>query len=399
MNRGFDLWAFAILIVSLVAPSAGALADLQPPQAPPAAEALRSQAPEQVNDVATQAHTAAVAAVANAVRQADSWGAQILHAVPQAPSLPPADDAPEIYPPGEYRPPSRQALLAEAAAGWDNTKKVIRNVPAPAQATDPLDLVVGTLDSLMGSLLLFLGYEPETASSDASGAAAPRAAGQQAREGFVQAVAEAAKPALMLFLMTGSTLGAAAIDLRPSMRRQLLLGPMPFYSRLKRKDLLEHGAREKLHEIIDKEPGVTLQELVDRLQASRNAVAYHLYVMERQSLIASKRIGRSRHYFINGGRFEEGVKQAMGTIKNPTTLGIGHFIRDNPGMPQKAICQRFVMSPTAAHWHLRKLEHAGLVNHAKSGKEVHYAATPLWGQLPPNAPAVVTTTFTPAASA
>ncbi|HVL88023.1 MAG TPA: MarR family transcriptional regulator [Candidatus Thermoplasmatota archaeon] len=275
----------------------------------------------------------------------------------------------------------------EAPTAQDVTSVVAQRRAVVEQAASGLaDRVAPVADPALG-LLSEARKAPESLPSTRAHAqpASPEAP-LDASLAMAAGAAVVASPLVSAALVGGATASSGAIDYRDA-RRGFLAAPMPFYSRLSRRELLVHDARSKLHETIRAEPGASLQDLVDRTGLSRSAVAYHLHLLERQGFVASERSGRARRYF-PAGAFGGDVKAAVGAVRNPKALAIGAFIRDHPDVPQRALCAQFLMSPTAAHWHLRKLEEAGLVQSERVGKEVRYRATALWGALPNQASAV-----------
>lgn len=188
--------------------------------------------------------------------------------------------------------------------------------------------------------------------------------------------AAAVAAALLAFWMAGSSgsLGAAAaVPTAPSLRK-LLPFASPLFTRFEKDTVLGHPKREALYALILQDPGVSLQSLCDATGLSRTAVTHHLRLLEMQHLIVSKRLGRSRHYYENGGRFGRDQKEAYAVLHNDRTRDVARFVRDHPGAIQKALCDGLGIQPSIAHWHLRRLLQARLVEAVRQGRTVAYRA-------------------------
>ncbi|HET6405433.1 MAG TPA: winged helix-turn-helix transcriptional regulator [Candidatus Thermoplasmatota archaeon] len=116
----------------------------------------------------------------------------------------------------------------------------------------------------------------------------------------------------------------------------------------------------------------------------RNTVTYHLRVLEREGLVSSARNGRNRLFFAPGALparaptedaaagSRQQVAAAYATLRHETTLAIAREIGANPGLDQKALCERVGLSPSLAHWHADRLVASGLVDKRREGRFVRY---------------------------
>lgn len=185
----------------------------------------------------------------------------------------------------------------------------------------------------------------------------------------------AAAAALLAFWLAGSSgsLGASAATASGgSQLRRLLPFASPLFTRFEKDTVLGHPKRENLYALILQDPGVSLQSLCDATGLSRTAVTHHLRLLEMQHLIVSKRLGRSRHYYENGGRFGRDQKEAYAVLHNARSKEVARYVRDNPGAIQKALCEALGIQPSIAHWHLRRLQQAQLVEAIRTGRTVAY---------------------------
>ncbi len=251
---------------------------------------------------------------------------------------------------------------------------------------DPLGLVVEQVEPVRetaeGLPVAVLG-EPET--EEATGAAPASAAVEQVIPDasvplLVGATAAAAAAVTILWLAGSSgSLGAGAAGaagtggkLAATDLRRLLPFASPLFTRFEKDTVLGHPKREALYALILQDPGVSLQSLCDSTGLSRTAVTHHLRLMELQHLIVSKRMGRSRHYYENGGRFGRDQKDAYAVLQNDRSKEVAQFVKQNPGAIQKAICAAVGVQASVAHWHLRRLQEAQIVEAVRNGRTVSY---------------------------
>lgn len=175
---------------------------------------------------------------------------------------------------------------------------------------------------------------------------------------------------LVAFWLAGSS-GSAGLATTSEMRR-VLPGASPLFTRFEKDTVLGHPKRERLYASIMQEPGITLQDLCTRANLSRTAVTHHLRLLEQQHLVVSKRLGRSRHYYENGGRYGRDQKEAYAVLQNERSRDVASFIQGNPGAIQKHICEALGIQASVAHWHVRRLQEANLVEPVRRGRTVSY---------------------------
>jgi DNA-binding transcriptional ArsR family regulator len=243
---------------------------------------------------------------------------------------------------------------------------------------DQVDPVEEAAASLQSTLLP--GAEPETSPPAPASASANRVEPAGAMPLLVASTAAAAAAVAVLWLAGSSgSLGAGAAGaagtggkLAGTDLRRLLPFASPLFTRFEKDTVLGHPKREALYALILQDPGVSLQSLCDSTGLSRTAVTHHLRLMELQHLVVSKRMGRNRHYFENGGRFGRDQKDAYAVLQNDRSREVADFVRRNPGAIQKAICAAVGVQPSVAHWHLRRLLEAQLVESVRNGRTVSY---------------------------
>ncbi|MEA3144050.1 MAG: hypothetical protein QOG31_1374 [Thermoplasmata archaeon] len=187
-------------------------------------------------------------------------------------------------------------------------------------------------------------------------------------------VAGAAGATFFAFWLAGSsgTVASGAAAAKSTELRRLLPFASPLFTRFEKETVLGHPRREALYALILQQPGVSLQALGEATSLSRTAVLHHLRLLEMQHLVVSKRMGRSRHYYENGGRYGRDAKEAYAILQNARSKEVAEFIRTHPGTMQKQLCEALAIQPSIAHWHVRRLQAAQLVDAVRSGRAVNY---------------------------
>jgi predicted ArsR family transcriptional regulator len=271
------------------------------------------------------------------------------------------------------------------SAGRPTVVLVLTTADQTLDSLDPLGLVGEQVEPVReaaeGLPTLLLPTADAQASEPAPATASVEAPASESQVPFIVAgTAAAAAAAVTLFWLAGSSgsIGAGAAGsagkLAGTDLRRLLPFASPLFTRFEKDTVLGHPKREALYALILQDPGVSLQSLCDSTGLSRTAVTHHLRLMELQHLIVSKRMGRSRHYYENGGRFGRDQKDAYAVLQNDRSKAVADFVKQNPGAIQKAVCASLGIQASVAHWHLKRLQEAQLVEAVRHGRTVSYFA-------------------------
>ena len=124
----------------------------------------------------------------------------------------------------------------------------------------------------------------------------------------------------------------------------------PFYSRLKKADIVGHEARHQILNRLEAEPGMTLGSIVDELGDSRSTVMYHLRVLEKEGLVRSQREGRSRLFYPHGAPAHPHI-EVEDSILQTVIL--------NPGSDISEIARELGTSKQLISYHVNKLSSSG----------------------------------------
>jgi DNA-binding MarR family transcriptional regulator len=167
-----------------------------------------------------------------------------------------------------------------------------------------------------------------------------------------------------------AVLGAAAYA---AFRWRYLLGGLfaPLYSRLSRDELLENETRCQLHDLIEDEPGLSTQELCDRVDAGWGNTVYHLQRLEQAGFVTSEKKGHHRRFYKNGDVGLDDI-EALGVLKNDNANKIARYLVDEPGAKQKDVCEALDISPSLAHKWISRMEEQDLVDSEREWRSKHY---------------------------
>ncbi|HVL48178.1 MAG TPA: ArsR family transcriptional regulator [Candidatus Thermoplasmatota archaeon] len=152
------------------------------------------------------------------------------------------------------------------------------------------------------------------------------------------------------------------------------------YTRIGRDEVLEHGKREEIYELIRANPGIHAHDVSAKAGIGWGTTVYHLKLLEDNRLVVSRRLGRYKRFYLNAGHITQN-KDAYAVLRNETGAALARAVRASPGVIQKDLCAALGVQPSLVSWHMDKLEGAGLVKKVKEGRIVRYYAGPAWEGL------------------
>lgn len=176
---------------------------------------------------------------------------------------------------------------------------------------------------------------------------------------------------LPAFIWIAASTGAALVLLVLA-RRLIALSLIPLLSRIAHDDIYHNEARRTIHELVTTEPGLCLNDLVGRTGYSRNAVSYHLFVLEKEEVVVSVKDGKYRRYFVRNGRYVNGAKSVVAALRNATTLRLARTILERPGAIQRDLCVALGSTPSATCWHAKRLLDLGVIRKERVANTVRY---------------------------
>ena len=138
--------------------------------------------------------------------------------------------------------------------------------------------------------------------------------------------------------------------------------------RLSLEEVLENENRNKIIDIVLKEPGVHFNELLRRTDMAAGNLVWHLDILETYKVIGKKRIGKFIAYF------PYYQKNPISNIdlklsKSKLTLEILEMIEENPGIWNNMIKKKFKVDHKTIHYHVKKLKELNLIKQEKDGRK------------------------------
>ncbi len=136
----------------------------------------------------------------------------------------------------------------------------------------------------------------------------------------------------------------------------LILPAVLLYARIRRDQVLDHFVRGRVFGDIEGHPGASYREIMDALHLANGVASYHLYVLEREKFIASRRAGSARVYYPP----DQPPRAEMSGL-SPVQARIMALVRESPGVSQSDIARRLGTRRQNAHHNVRRLSQAGVV--------------------------------------
>jgi hypothetical protein len=163
-------------------------------------------------------------------------------------------------------------------------------------------------------------------------------------------------------------------------------------SRIPATAVLEHPFRQALLETIRREPGIAFLELYHCFRPHPSfgpglgygSLMYHLQQLERGRHITTRKSGRFRRHYEDGGPWN-GATSALAVLQTPTAGALARIIQAWPGLCQQEVYERFrLVRPVtrqAVGYQLERLVALGLATMTGDGSRRIYHPTPLLERL------------------
>lgn len=135
-----------------------------------------------------------------------------------------------------------------------------------------------------------------------------------------------------------------------------IVGPM--YSKLNSSDILCNSARSDIYNLIDANPGITLGAITRELNLKNGTANHHLYILEREGYIKSRKTGKFRRFYNMDYRpsgYNEIQDQILGKV------------RENPGITQSGLARELHHSRQLINYHMNDLVDNRIVKLEKRG--------------------------------
>jgi predicted transcriptional regulator len=125
---------------------------------------------------------------------------------------------------------------------------------------------------------------------------------------------------------------------------------LPLYTKMRKKDVLDHFVRGEIYGYIKVNPGDNYTTIKKNLDLSNSTLTYHLSVLEREELIKSWSNNGNKYFY------PADVKVPGNGSKNPSIHdAILKSIKESPGISVRDVAAVNGISTQLANYHIRKL--------------------------------------------
>ncbi len=138
---------------------------------------------------------------------------------------------------------------------------------------------------------------------------------------------------------------------------------LPFYTRMKKEEVLNHEVRELVYDYVQTHPGEHFRGILTKLGLTNGTLIHHLNTLERQNFIKSERDGPFKRFYPTGRNLTEEVLEINGL-----QLKILDTVKSNPGVTQKDLARMLNTSAPTINYHVRALHMVRLLNLKRDGK-------------------------------
>ncbi len=138
--------------------------------------------------------------------------------------------------------------------------------------------------------------------------------------------------------------------------------------RLSLEDVLENENRNKIIDLILKEPGIHFNELLRKTEIAAGNLVWHLDILKTYKVVGKKRIGNFIAYF------PYYQKNPISNLdlqlsKSKLTLEILEMIEKEPGLWNSVITKHFKVDHKTIQYHVDKLKDLNLINFKSEGRK------------------------------
>lgn len=162
----------------------------------------------------------------------------------------------------------------------------------------------------------------------------------------------------------------------------LALAPLSFVFAAGGSDTLDQDVRRDLYEHVREYPGLHLSEIARQTDLTTNHAKYHLRVLEQRDLVTSIREDGYWRFFpkengtpIAQETVDRDDKEILSLLRRPVPFQITMVILDEGQGYNEQFAEVADVSPSTTHYHLKKMEEAGVVEKERDGRSVVYELT------------------------
>jgi DNA-binding transcriptional ArsR family regulator len=152
------------------------------------------------------------------------------------------------------------------------------------------------------------------------------------------------------------------------------------YRRVTGKNILEHGTRYEIYELIVALPGIDLRTLIRLTGVNENTLRYHLDRIQTGGKIKVTTVGGISHYFENHGKYSEDEQILKARMFTSGSSRILHLVEDNPGLTRGELAEYLGIAGPSVTRSVSHLIEDGLIRLERDGRFSRYY--PAWTNAP-----------------
>jgi uncharacterized repeat protein (TIGR01451 family) len=172
---------------------------------------------------------------------------------------------------------------------------------------------------------------------------------------------------LPILLVIIAMIGMGSMLLSENSKYGLFFFFLPLYTKLRKKNILEHETRGMIRGYVIANPGDHFNSIKKALSLNNGTLAYHLHVLEREGLIKSKRWGKFTRFYPSGMKLPEN-----GSRYSEIQKIIMNKIGETPGISQKEIAAVMGVTKSTINYHINRLTELGVVDAKRAGIKIRY---------------------------
>jgi DNA-binding transcriptional ArsR family regulator len=145
-------------------------------------------------------------------------------------------------------------------------------------------------------------------------------------------------------------------------------GAAALFSRIRPEDLPEHPTRQALLDAVAAQPGIHFQALCRALGKGRGVVGHHLSKLVEAGQVVAAKKGGFTCYFAKGG-----PTASLAAVTALKADGAQRLLQELLARPDRSgleLAQATGLSPSTVHYHLQRLQDAGLVAATARGRSL-----------------------------
>lgn len=151
------------------------------------------------------------------------------------------------------------------------------------------------------------------------------------------------------------------------------------YARIEGEAVLQHEARGDMLRLIQRRPGMSLQEIGAEVRLARGPTQWHLDKLERNGYVARVRHGGESLFFPRGTPPQHA--KAVAALRHPSRRALLALAARTPGLRPSEASRNLALGPPTIRHHARSLIELGLMAQGGPTNAVTYLPTPLGLQL------------------